>query len=174
VSVTVRPADDRDIPKLAPLYTAFLDETLAGSPQGERNPELNADLALVRLLRRERAAMLVAESSGALAGFAFVEIRLATGRRAGLRARVGDFLTRRLAFVPVLMPRRGWLAHLYVAPEARRQGAASVLVRAAADWVKSRGAASLELNVLATNEPARRLYAKLGMTEATVDYRLDL
>jgi GNAT superfamily N-acetyltransferase len=174
MSATIRRAVEGDIPALAKLYEAFLDETLAGVAHARRNPELDAESAIRRLAGRECAAMFVAESAGAPVGFAFVEMRRAAGRRDGILGRLSDFLTRRLAFLPVLSPARGWLAHLYVAPQFRRQGAASALVRTAADWAKSQGAAALELNVVASNASARRLYEKLGMTATLVDYRMDV
>lgn len=170
----IRFAAGEDVPQLAALFGAFLDESLASTTHAQRNPELDAELALARLMRREPSAMFAAEADGKLAGFAFVEIRPATGRRPGLLRRLVDALTRRRAFLPVLVPARGWLVHLYVAPEHRRKGIAEALVRAAAGWAKSEGADSLELNVLASNEPARRLYQKLGMTTTLVEYRLPL
>jgi GNAT superfamily N-acetyltransferase len=170
----IRSAAEEDLPQLAALYGAFLDESLASTTHVQRNPELVVDLALARLMRREPSAMFAAEAEGTLAGFAFVEFRPATTRRPGFLRRLADTLTRRRAFLPVLVPARGWLGHLYVAPGHRRKGIAEALVRAAADWAKSEGAESLELNVLAANEPARRFYQKLGMTTTLVEYRLPL
>lgn len=49
-----------------------------------------------------------------------------------------------------------------VAPEAQRRGVGSRLVIAAADAARNGGARRLTLNVLATNEAARRLYDRCG------------
>jgi ribosomal protein S18 acetylase RimI-like enzyme len=51
---------------------------------------------------------------------------------------------------------------LAVAPAARRLGAASALLAAAEERARATGARKLSLRVLGTNEPAIRLYDRLG------------
>jgi ribosomal protein S18 acetylase RimI-like enzyme len=51
---------------------------------------------------------------------------------------------------------------LAVAPAARRLGAASALLAAAEQRARASGARKLSLRVLGTNQPAIRLYARLG------------
>ena len=51
---------------------------------------------------------------------------------------------------------------LAVAPAARRLGAASALLAAAEQRARAAGARKLSLRVLGTNEPAIRLYHRLG------------
>ena len=51
---------------------------------------------------------------------------------------------------------------LAVAPESQRRGVGRRLVIAAADAARGRGARRLTLNVLATNDAARRLYERCG------------
>jgi GNAT superfamily N-acetyltransferase len=65
-------------------------------------------------------------------------------------------------------PGIGKLSDLYVAPEARRQGAARELIRAAATRLRDSGDAKvLTLGVQVTNEDARSAYERLGFqTEA--------
>ena len=53
---------------------------------------------------------------------------------------------------------------LEVVPALRRQGTAVNILRASAAWAQSHGAAWLTLAVTEANEPARNLYASLGMT----------
>jgi ribosomal-protein-alanine N-acetyltransferase len=55
---------------------------------------------------------------------------------------------------------------LAVAPAARRQGIARVLVQAAASHAQGLGARTLFLEVATGNDPARRLYTGLGFTVA--------
>ncbi len=60
-------------------------------------------------------------------------------------------------------PGIGKLSDLYVAPGARRQGAARELIRAAATRLRDTGEAKvLTLGVQVTNEDARRAYERLG------------
>jgi GNAT superfamily N-acetyltransferase len=56
-----------------------------------------------------------------------------------------------------------FLHALEVTPACRRQGAARALVRAAAAWASETGDEWLALAVTEANEPARSLYASLGM-----------
>lgn len=82
-----------------------------------------------------------------------------------LIARVGDRVEA-AGFVaqdgPVAM-----LHALVVAPSARRQGLGGRLTRTAAAWAVSVGAQTLALAVTKGNAPARGLYSRLGMAEAT-------
>lgn len=57
---------------------------------------------------------------------------------------------------------------LEVAQSRRRQGSAHNLLRAAACWAQDQGADTLALMVTKANDPARRLYASVGM--ATVGH----
>ena len=59
---------------------------------------------------------------------------------------------------------------VFVAAERRRQGIASQLTRAAEARARARGWETISLSVSQKgNEPARRLYAKLGYVEAPTD-----
>lgn len=60
------------------------------------------------------------------------------------------------------------LAHLYsmwVAPEARRTGAATTLIEAVAAWARDRGATRLRTSVTVGNAGAERLYARAGFED---------
>lgn len=52
---------------------------------------------------------------------------------------------------------------LEVSPAFRRQGSAHNILRAAAGWAQQQGAAALSLVVTTANQPARALYASLGL-----------
>nr|WP_246195418.1 GNAT family N-acetyltransferase [Paracoccus litorisediminis] len=52
-----------------------------------------------------------------------------------------------------------------VAPQFRRRGLASHLIRAAADWASANGAARMGLAVSRGNTGARTLYDRLGFVE---------
>lgn len=84
---------------------------------------------------------------------------------------------------------RGWIAGMGLAPQWRGRGQAAPLMRAALAEASALGLASVELEVLAQNTPARRLYTRLGFANvrplavftgpmadnaATVDMRLPI
>ena len=57
------------------------------------------------------------------------------------------------------------LVELYVEPELRRRGYASYLIGEAIRVLRRRGVATIEAQVMASNEAAAAYYAKLGFTE---------
>ena len=57
---------------------------------------------------------------------------------------------------------------VYVLPEQRRRGVASALTRAAERAVADRDHASISLSCGIANEPARRLYERLGYVDAGI------
>ncbi|HEU4781964.1 MAG TPA: GNAT family N-acetyltransferase [Ktedonobacterales bacterium] len=60
---------------------------------------------------------------------------------------------------------RGWIAGMGLAPQWRGRGQAAPLMETALAEAKSLGLISVELEVLAQNTPARRLYTRLGFEE---------
>ncbi len=58
--------------------------------------------------------------------------------------------------------RYGCILLLYVAPEHRRRGIATALLRQAQHWARGRGDQRLGLQVFANNAAAQSLYRKLG------------
>jgi N-acetylglutamate synthase-like GNAT family acetyltransferase len=57
---------------------------------------------------------------------------------------------------------RGWIGGIGVVPAARRRGVAERLMRALLDEARERGIRAVTLEVLEENDPAYRLYEKLG------------
>jgi ribosomal protein S18 acetylase RimI-like enzyme len=72
-------------------------------------------------------------------------------------------------------PRLGYLSDLYVAPDARRTGIASALVREAVERCRAAGAEVLELDVQAENAAARSVYEHWGLrpTQLTLAAPID-
>jgi len=60
----------------------------------------------------------------------------------------------------------GMLHALEVAPQARRRGMATLVVRAAATWAQAQGAHTLAMAVVEANGAARALAARLGLAAA--------
>ena len=57
---------------------------------------------------------------------------------------------------------RGWLYHLAVAPDVRRRGIGSDLVRAAETLLTARGCPKVNLQIVASNREVVRFYERLG------------
>jgi len=62
--------------------------------------------------------------------------------------------------------RLGYVSDLYVTPEARREGAATALMREAVSILGQRGAEVVQLEVQAGNDAARAVYDRWGFREA--------
>jgi ribosomal protein S18 acetylase RimI-like enzyme len=69
-------------------------------------------------------------------------------------------------------PRPAALFAMWVAPEARGQGVGGALVEAVEGWARSKGYARIGLGVTSTNEPAIRLYTRLGFVDLGDTYPL--
>jgi ribosomal protein S18 acetylase RimI-like enzyme len=73
-------------------------------------------------------------------------------------------------FSSLTLARTFVLYDLFVAPSARRSGAARQLLRAAADYGRAVGAGALELSTAIDNEAAQRLYESEGWVRDTAFY----
>ncbi len=74
----------------------------------------------------------------------------------------------------VLDRETGYLSILAVAESAAGQGIGRLLMQAAEGWASAQGYPSLLLDVFASNDTARRFYAKAGFTEDSVRLRRPL
>jgi ribosomal protein S18 acetylase RimI-like enzyme len=115
-----------------------------------------SQVALMNLLGRHDATLLVAEVNGAPAGCIHLEL-YDTPPESGLRQR-----------------RRVHVERLVVAPESRRRSVGRRLMTAAAAWGQARGATQLVLTVWEGNEPAERFYRQLGFEPMSRVYGRDL
>ena len=64
---------------------------------------------------------------------------------------------------------KGTLVGMYVRPQARNRGVGRRLVEAVIEVARTRGVELLQLAVVSDNEPARRLYARLGFVEYGIE-----
>ena len=75
----------------------------------------------------------------------------------------------------VFAPKRSFhLNAVYVIPEARNQGIATALFHSALQWAKTQGCRESDLNVLANNRNAKRLYEKMGFSVFRYEMRMQL
>jgi len=148
----IRRAEARDLPALARLWAALLEQHAALDPafalragaEGSRTATL--ERALGRMLGDADGALLVHAGGGSeLAGYCSARIERATGLAAE-RA-------------------RGEIHELAVAPGRRRQGVGRALVAAALAWASQRGVGRVEVRVAARNAEGQAFWRALGFAE---------
>ena len=100
------------------------------------------------LARDDQAGFLAWDASGRAVGFAEAALR-------------NDYVSD-CDFYPV-----GFLEGIYVAPEARRNGVARLLVDAVAGWSRAKGCSELASDATLDNLVSHRMHAALGFAETS-------
>jgi ribosomal protein S18 acetylase RimI-like enzyme len=147
-SVTVRPAEARDLDQLAHLFDQYRQFY-------ECPPDLGAAKNwLAENLERGRSTLFAADNGSQLLGFTQLYPALCS-------VDLVDYFV---------------LYDLYVIEVARRQGIARALMNAASEWAKAQGAARLDLETARDNVPGQALYRDLGyeLDEVFLKFSLDL
>jgi GNAT superfamily N-acetyltransferase len=135
----IRAATCADISALALLFDAY--RQFYGQPSDVAGA---ADFLSLRL-EHLQSTIFVAQSATRLIGFTQL---------------YPSFSSTRMA--PILI-----LNDLFVAPDARKQGVAAALLRAAADFARAQGALRLTLSTAHDNLAAQALYEREGWTRDT-------
>lgn len=145
----IRPAAEADIPAILTLYRQLDSALVAMQPEffceGPREED-----EIRKAIRADDADFLLAERGGAVVGFALV----------GYAGWTPEFSC-------VLPHRYARLEDLAVDEAVRGEGVGGELLAAAKRWARNRRLEYLELNVLAQNENAIRLYESQDFVEAT-------
>lgn len=154
MSTAVRPATLADAAAIERLSVDVQAVHAAGLPELFKGPGVAALPAtlVTALLNVPSVRLLVAEVDGVPAGYAYVEIR----RRPEDAIR----LRRDVVFVH----------HLSVGPAHQRRGVGRALMSAVRALADGLGIGTVELDVWAFNEPARRFFAQQGF--ATFNERM--
>jgi ribosomal protein S18 acetylase RimI-like enzyme len=155
---TIRRATRGDLPAVGRLGALLVEEhhgfdarrflaPTEGTPAGYAS-FLGSQLA------RDDAAVLVAVEGGSVIGYAYATVE-------GI-----DFMA--------LRGPAGVLQDVLVDPEHRDRGVGRLLVDAALSFLRSRGMAQVVLSTAEANEPARRLFARLGFRRTMVEMTREL
>jgi GNAT superfamily N-acetyltransferase len=131
----IREARVDEAPVLAGAYEWLF------APPGDRPPQWDATRArsrLERLVKSDRATMLVADVDGEVVGICSVYLDIASVR----------------------FGRRAWVEDLAVHPDHRSAGHGKWLLDAAKDWARERGASHLELDSGEARADAHRFYER--------------
>jgi GNAT superfamily N-acetyltransferase len=137
--VEVRHATVADLDVLVPLFDQYRQFYLQPS-----EPEPARRFLLDRLEHNE-SVILLALHDGAVIGFTQLYPSFSSG-----------------AMAPIFI-----LNDLFVAPEARRRGAGSALLHAAAEYGRRAGAVRLVLSTEGTNTTAQSTYQRMGWRRDT-------
>jgi GNAT superfamily N-acetyltransferase len=148
--VEIDSATESDLPRLLPLLRGYCDFYGA-------SPSDDGLTAMVRALTAAHDAdgmLLVArDGDGVPIGFATVGWKWSSLRAARIAV----------------------MEDLFVAPEARGQGAADALIQACADRAREHGAPVLSWQTATDNDRAQAVYERAGVTgDAWLEYELEL
>jgi ribosomal protein S18 acetylase RimI-like enzyme len=139
--MTIRRLSEAEIPELRELWEEF--EREVPEPPHRGSVTWERDIEDVGELARTGLALLAEDDEGP-AGYALAKLEDGAERGDG---------------------RLCYLDSLYVRPRARRSGLAKALMAEIAAWGRERGAETMTLEVLMSNEEARIVYDRLGFLE---------
>jgi GNAT superfamily N-acetyltransferase len=146
------PADE---PAILSFITGLQDYEAAFEPDRRRDPNFAVDhwRDLQHRCAEKHGVMLIAEYDGKPVGWAF-----AHDEKAEL-------------FVIEPERRHGYLAELFVVPQARGKGLGRALIEGCETWARARGHRLLIVGVLAKNPGAIRAYEGAGYTPYGISMR---
>ena len=122
------------------------------APRGD--PESGYAWFLGTQLKEDDVAVFVAERSGVVIGYVYAGLEPQSWKE--------------------LRDTAGFVHDVVVAPEAQRLGIASALVESACDWFRSVGAPRVVLWTAEKNDPAQRLFARLGFRRTMIEMTREL
>ena len=153
--------------KIRPFNPSDLDTLVSFWREIENNPTISGDFYKPSLENESRwrkyvlsvhmedeNQILIAEDDNTIAGF----IKIKTLETKPLESEIKCSL----------------ISLMYVLPEYRRKGVASMLMDRVFEYVKSKGATHIRLNVTAENIPAISLYRSMGFEDYSVIMRKPL
>jgi ribosomal protein S18 acetylase RimI-like enzyme len=152
----IRPAAASDEQALGRFGAALMRQHHASDPRrfltAER-PEVGYGRFLVSRLTKSDTAVLVAERSKEVVGYAYASIEPTSWE--DLRGPCG------------------FLHDLYVDARSRGQGVGRELADAAIAWIRSKGMSQVVLWSKTGNDSAQRLFARLGFRKTMIEMTLD-
>ena len=154
----IRPATEEDVPVLGRLGALLMRTHYAFDPQRflapGTDPETGYGTFLRSQLRDWDVAVFVAERDGGVIGYVY----------AGLESRSWK----------ELRDACGFIHDIAVEEAGRRTGAATALIEAAVDWLRSRGAPRAVLWTAEHNDAAQQLFERLGFRRTMIEMTREL
>ncbi|HEY2956336.1 MAG TPA: GNAT family N-acetyltransferase [Candidatus Eisenbacteria bacterium] len=155
--ITIRPATAADQEALGRYGGALMRQHHAADSRRfiqVEHPEAGYGRYLVSQLSNPDSLVLVAERSGKVVGYVYADIESTSWK--DLRGPCG------------------FVHDVYVDASARGQGAGRELMRAAIDWIRSKGRTQVVLWTKTKNDHAQHLFGALGFRFTMMEMTLDL
>ena len=154
--ITIRPATASDQEQLGRFGGALVRQHHAADPRRfihVEHPEAGYGRFLVSQLANPNSLVMVAEQSGTVVGYVFADVESTNWME--LRGPCGV------------------VQDVYVDEAARGLGAGRELMRAAIDWIRSKGRSQVVLMTKSRNEHAQHLFTSLGFRPTMIEMTLD-
>jgi len=155
--IEVRPAKASDEEALGRYGAALLHQHHAADARRfihVEHPEAGYGRFLVSQTKNDDALVLVAEHEGRVVGYVYASVESTNWME--------------------LRGPAGVIQDIYVDESARHLGAGRALLRAALEWVRSKGRTQVVLLTKTRNEHAQHLFAALGFRPTMIEMTLDL
>ena len=156
--MNIRKAERRDADALGRLGAMLMRTHYAFDPKRFLAPMEGSERGyasfLAGMLDSPDACVFVAEDGGRIAGYVFAALEPMSWKE--------------------LRGPAGFIHDVAVIEDARRAGVATLLIHAAVDWLRDRGAPRVVLGTAALNEPAQRLFHGLGFRDTMIEMTMEL
>ena len=154
--LTIRPAAAPDQELLGRFGGALMRQHHSADPRRfiqVEDPEAGYGRFLVSQLSNPNSLVMVAERSGTIVGYVYADVESTNWMN--LRGPCGV------------------VQDVFVDETARRLGAGRALMRAAIEWIRSKGRAQVVLQTKTRNESAQHLFTALGFRPTMLEMTLD-
>jgi len=157
--VTIRRATRSDLPELGRLGALLMRTHYAFDQKRFLEPGANAEEGYAWFLGEQlkddtNAVVLAAERDGDVIGYVYAALEPISWKE--------------------LRDACGFIHDIVVEERGRRSGVATALMDAAMAWLKERGAPRVVLGTAEQNEPAQRLFARMGFRRTMVEMTREL
>jgi len=154
--ITIRPATPADEDALGRFGGALMRQHHDSDPRRfihVEHPEQGYGRFLVAQIGHANSLVMVAEDEGTVVGYVFADVEPTSWME--LRGPCGV------------------IHDIYVDPSGRSHGAGRALMRAAIDWIRTKGHRQVVLLTKTRNERAQHLFAALGFRPTMIEMTLD-
>lgn len=151
-NITIRPAANTDLPKLAEFLQTLVDAERPFDPTLKEGEIFYYDIQ--ELISDKATEIMVVESNNEIIGSGYAQIRSAKPYE------------KHEVF--------GYLGFMFVIPEFRGQGISGLLLTALKKWILDQGITEVRLQVYDENEAAVKAYEKAGFKKIVTTMRCDI